>query len=113
MFARDWLYIYLKSTVGCRVNIITNFKSDQRRPRGAASSGALDGGTASEIILSRQATANKADKDSDLDFANFNLGNGPLNEKKKRLAAYVQNIMNDKKNVKQCNETIRRNRDRR
>ena len=80
-----------------------------------ASQGAIDGGAASDIILSRQVTANKAaaDKDNDLDFANFNLGNGPLNEKKKRLAAYVQNIMNDKKNVKQCNETIRRNRDRR
>jgi len=80
-----------------------------------ASTGAIDGGAASDIILSRQVTANKAaaDKDNDLDFAHFNLGNGPLNEKKKRLAAYVQNIMNDKKNVKQCNETIRRNRDRR
>ena len=48
-----------------------------------------------------------SDKD-DLDFNTFNLGNGRLNEKKKRLALYVSNIINDKKNVKNCNETIRR-----
>ena len=48
-----------------------------------------------------------SDKD-DLDFNSFNLGNGRLNEKKKRLALYVSNIINDKKNVKNCNETIRR-----
>ena len=50
----------------------------------------------------------QASEKDDLDFNSFNLGNGRLNEKKKRLAAYVQNIMNDKKNVKNCNETIRR-----
>ena len=44
----------------------------------------------------------------DLDFNSFNLGNGRLNEKKKRLALYVSNIINDNKNVKNCNETIRR-----
>ena len=48
------------------------------------------------------------DNDADLDFNHFNLGNGPMIEKKKRLAAYVSNIMNDKKNVRNCNETIRR-----
>ena len=53
-------------------------------------------------------SSNPNDKDADLDFNTFNLGNGPLTEKKKRLAAYVQNIMADKKNVKNCNETIRR-----
>ena len=47
-------------------------------------------------------------KEDDLDFNTFNLGNGRLNEKKKRLALYVSNIINDKKNVKNCNETIRR-----
>lgn len=50
----------------------------------------------------------QANEKDDLDFNSFNLGNGRLNEKKKRLQAYVQNIMNDKKNVKSCNETIRR-----
>ena len=56
---------------------------------------------------SPRARQQASDKD-DLDFNSFNLGNGRLNEKKKRLAAYVQNIMGDKKNVKNCNETIRR-----
>ena len=56
----------------------------------------------------KQMSANPNDKEADLDFNTFNLGNGPLTDKKKRLAAYVQNIMADKKNVKNCNETIRR-----
>ena len=55
-----------------------------------------------------QYSTNKKDKDNDLDFNHFNLGSGKLDDKKKRLAAYVQNIMNDKKNVKNCNDTIHR-----
>lgn len=80
------------------------------KPRGPGDGGkgAVGEGGSSPRGLNKQLSVNPNDKDNDLDFNTFNLGNGPLTEKKKRLAAYVQNIMNDKKNVKNCNETIRR-----
>ena len=76
------------------------------RPRGDGKAAAGEGGASPRG--SKQTGMNPNDKEADLDFNTFNLGNGPLTEKKKRLAAYVQNIMADKKNVKNCNETIRR-----
>ena len=107
IFTRDWLYLNLQSIQGCRVTITVMFKSDSRamsRVMGAGrgqNAERFGGGDVSP----RGKNQNKED---DLDFNTFNLGNGRLNEKKKRLALYVSNIINDKKNVKNCNETIRR-----
>ena len=84
------------------------FKSDGRmmsRVAGAGRGQNAGGFGLGDVSPRAKQQANEKD---DLDFNSFNLGNGRLNEKKKRLQAYVQNIMNDKKNVKNCNETIRR-----
>ena len=90
IFVRDYVYLFLSSVQGCRVSITLSFKGDARmpsRPRGDGKAAAGEGGASPRG--SKQTGMNPNDKEADLDFNTFNLGNGPLTEKKKRLAAYV------------------------
>lgn len=96
-YNKEWLYLNLMATGNCSIRIKVTFKNDASsyKPRHSTHQESNIDEMLEQSML--MGSTSKGDDNKDFNFSNFTLGNGKLQDKRKILLGYLEQLTNNKK----------------